>query len=419
MTASPVVVVTAQESQKQQQQVRPVSSPLKTLVASGQTSSNNGTPKPTTTTTTTTVVPPSLDVAELMNEEEKRKYAKGKKLGEGTYAIVFLGHLRARPSTLVAIKKIKVQKEYTEGMAPDAVRELKHLQELHHPNIISLLSVFSSKDQNLNLVLEYLPLGDLEMLIRDTDRVRYGAADIKAWMGMLTRAVWFCHENFVLHRDIKPNNLLIAADGEVKLADFGLARSFADAHQNMTANVITRWYRPPELLFGARHYAGAVDVWSVGTVFAELVMRAPYLPGANELDQIKLICEAVGTPTDDNWPGVTTLPEYTVPAQHPIRGRDWYEMRFGTVGPDGVDLLIGTLALDPKRRITARDMLRHPWWHADPKPTRKEDLPRKQSEKPAAAADGKKRPGVAAGTGADDEGRGAKVARRLDFGARN
>ncbi|KAF4585467.1 serine/threonine-protein kinase [Ophiocordyceps camponoti-floridani] len=416
MTASPVVVVTAQESQKQQQQVRPVSSPLKTLVASGQTSSNNGTPKPTTTTT---VVPPSLDVAELMNEEEKRKYAKGKKLGEGTYAIVFLGHLRARPSTLVAIKKIKVQKEYTEGMAPDAVRELKHLQELHHPNIISLLSVFSSKDQNLNLVLEYLPLGDLEMLIRDTDRVRYGAADIKAWMGMLTRAVWFCHENFVLHRDIKPNNLLIAADGEVKLADFGLARSFADAHQNMTANVITRWYRPPELLFGARHYAGAVDVWSVGTVFAELVMRAPYLPGANELDQIKLICEAVGTPTDDNWPGVTTLPEYTVPAQHPIRGRDWYEMRFGTVGPDGVDLLIGTLALDPKRRITARDMLRHPWWHADPKPTRKEDLPRKQSEKPAAAADGKKRPGVAAATGADDEGRGAKVARRLDFGARN
>ncbi|PFH61942.1 hypothetical protein XA68_15704 [Ophiocordyceps unilateralis] len=418
MAVSPVVVVTAnaqeqqhQQQQQQQQQTRPVSSPLKSLVASGQTSSNNGTPKPTPSST---VVPPSLDLAELMNEDEKRKYAKGKKLGEGTYAIVFLGHLRARPSTLVAIKKIKVQKEYTEGMAPDAVRELKHLQELHHPNIISLLSVFSSKDQNLNLVLEYLPLGDLEMLIRDTDRVRYGAADIKAWMGMLTRAVWFCHENFVLHRDIKPNNLLIAADGEVKLADFGLARSFADPHQNMTANVITRWYRPPELLFGARHYGGAVDVWSVGTVFAELVMRAPYLPGANELDQIKLICEAVGTPTEDNWPGVTTLPEYTVPAQHPVRGRDWYEMRFGTVGSHGVDLLLGTLALDPKRRITARDMLRHPWWHSDPKPTRKEDLPQKQSsENTTTTADVKKRPG------AEDEGRGAKVARKLDFGSRN
>src|SRR4030095_11258941 len=183
-----------------------------------------------------------------------------------------LGHLRTDPSSRVAIKKIKVNSEYKDGLSMDAIREVKYLQELSHPNIIALRSVFSSKDQNLNLVLEYLPLGDLEMLIRDTDSVRYGAADIKAWMGMLTRAVWFCHENFVLHRDIKPNNLLIAADGEVKLADFGLARSFADPHQLMSSRVFTRWYRPPELLFDAKHYSGAVDVWSVGTVFAELIM---------------------------------------------------------------------------------------------------------------------------------------------------
>ncbi|KND93552.1 Serine/threonine-protein kinase KIN28 [Tolypocladium ophioglossoides CBS 100239] len=422
MAVSPVVTTT-------QEHPRSVSSPLKSALTSGQTSSS-GTPRPAPTAAPSSAavatLPPTLDLAEQMNEEEKRKYAKGylahvlcflgKKLGEGTYAVVFLGYLRANPSTLVAIKKIKVQKEYTEGMAPDAVRELKHLQELHHPNIISLLSVFSSKDQNLNLVLEYLPLGDLEMLIRDTDRVRYGAADIKAWMGMLTRAVWFCHESFVLHRDIKPNNLLIAADGEVKLADFGLARSFADPHQNMTSNVITRWYRPPELLFGARHYGGAVDVWSVGTVFAELVMRAPYLPGNNELDQVKLICEAIGTPTDDNWPGVTRLPEYTVPGQHPVRGRDWYEMRFGTVGRDGVDLLMRTLALDPKKRITARDMLRHPWWHSEPKPTRKEDLPRKNAGgEDRMGADLKRRPGI---VGGEDSDRGAKVARKLDFGPR-
>ncbi|KAH7318740.1 kinase-like domain-containing protein [Stachybotrys elegans] len=360
-------------------------------------------------------VPVTMDLAEQMNEEEKRKYVKGKRLGEGTYAIVFLGHLRSEPSSLVAIKKIKVQKEYTEGMAPDAVREIKHLQELRHPNIISLLSVFSSKDQNLNLVLEYLPLGDLEILIRDVDNVRYGAPDIKAWMGMLTRAVWFCHESFVLHRDIKPNNLLIAADGEVKLADFGLARNFADPHQNMTSNVITRWYRPPELLFGARHYSGAVDVWSVGTVFAELILRAPYMPGNTELDQIKMICDAIGTPNDDNWPGVTKLPEYTVPVQNPLRPKDWFEMRFGTVGSDGVDLLIKTLTLNPRKRITAKGMLDHPWWHADPRPTRKQDLPRKGGGEERMAADLKRRPGKA-----DDEvnDRGAKVARKLDFGQR-
>jgi cyclin-dependent kinase 7 len=277
-----------------------------------------------------------------------------KKLGEGTYAVVYLGWQKKDPSKLVAIKKIKIQKEYTEGMAPDAIREIKQLQELKHSNIITLHSVFSSKDQNLCLVLEYLPLGDLEMLIHDDQGVRYGVADIKAWMGMLIRAVWFCHENFVLHRDIKPNNLLIAADGEVKLADFGLARNFSDPYKIMTSNVITRWYRPPELLFGARHYSGAVDVWSVGMVLAELAMRIPFCAGDSELDQIKLICKAIGTPTEENWPGVTKLPDYTVDAEiHPVRPRQQWMAMFPTLGPEGVDMLIKSLSLDPKKRKLA------------------------------------------------------------------
>ncbi|RDW64803.1 hypothetical protein BP6252_10454 [Coleophoma cylindrospora] len=351
------------------------------------------------------------DLAEQMNEEEKQKYVKGKKLGEGTYANVYLGHLRDDPKRLVAIKKIKIQKEYTEGMAPDAVRELKHLQEISHPNIISLLSVFSSKDQNLNLVLEYLPLGDLEMLIKDVEGVRYGAADIKAWMGMLSRAIWFCHENFILHRDIKPNNLLIAADGEVKLADFGLARSFSDPYRIMTSNVITRWYRPPELLFGAKHYSGAVDIWSVGLVFAELVIRTPYIAGDTEVGQVNLICQAVGTPTEENWPGVSKLPEYAVPdPPNPIRGRDQYLSTFGTAGQEGVDLLMAMLILDPRKRITAREVLQHPWWASEPKPTRKQDLPKKGGGAEKIGEDLKRRPGIL-----DDE-RGAKVARKLDFG---
>ncbi|KAL1836993.1 hypothetical protein VTJ49DRAFT_4413 [Mycothermus thermophilus] len=359
--------------------------------------------------------PLTLDPIEQLNEDEKRKYVKGKKLGEGTYANVYLGHARHDPSILVAIKKIKVQQQYQDGMAPDAVRELKYLRELHHPNIISLLSVFSSKDQNLNLVLEYLPLGDLEMLIRDVDRVRYGAGDIKAWMGMLARAVWFCHDNFVLHRDIKPNNLLIAADGEVKLADFGLARSFADPGRRMTANVITRWYRPPELLFGARHYGAAVDMWSVGMVFAELIIRAPFLAGNTEVEQIALICKHIGTPTEEVWPGVTRLREYTVPSEVvPVWPKEAYMGRFGAVGADGVDLLVKTLALDPKKRISAREMLEHRWWRTDPKPTRKEDLPRKSAgAEDKMGADLKRRPGMV-----EDESapRGQRVARKLDFG---
>ncbi|KAF3348271.1 hypothetical protein VD0002_g797 [Verticillium dahliae] len=414
MSASPLVLRPTEPPKT----TSAVSSPRKN--ASSNQASASATPQPTGSDDNKPAkpakpisLPPTLDLAEQMNEEEKRKYIKGKKLGEGTYAIVFLGRLRSDPASLVAIKKIKIQKEYREGMAPDAVRELKHLQELQHPNIISLLSVFSSKDQNLNLVLEYLPLGDLEMLIKDTDNVRYGAADIKAWMGMLCRAVWFCHENFVLHRDIKPNNLLIAADGDIKLADFGLARSFADPLQLMSNQVITRWYRPPELLFGAKHYSGAVDVWSVGCVFAELIIRHPFMPSDTEVQQISVICHAVGTPTEANWPGVSKLPAYTVPDgdPEPPRGRDYFMSFFGSAGPDGVDLLMRSLTLDPSKRITARDMLRHNWWHAQPKPTRKENLPRKDAGgEEQMGADLKRRPGVI------DEDRGSKVARKLDFG---
>lgn len=293
---------------------------------------------------------------------------------------------------------------------------MKFLQELSHPNIIKLQTVFSSKDETINIVLEYLPGGDLEQLIRNVNGVRYGAADIKAWMGMISRAIWFCHENFVLHRDIKPNNLLIAADGEVKLADFGLARSFADPYRRMTSNVITRWYRPPELLFGAKHYSGAVDIWSIGCVFAELMLRVPYLASETEIGQISVVCQAIGTPTEENWPGVTKLPEYTVPEPHtPVYGRDHYLARFGTAGQDGVDLLMRMLALDPRHRITAQEVLEHPWWSSEPKPTDKKMLPRADTGGAATAA---KDLGRQPGAVKDDQESGpAKVARKLDFGA--
>jgi cyclin-dependent kinase 7 len=351
------------------------------------------------------------DLTEQLNEAEKAKYVKVRKVGEGTYANVYLGHLVSNPASLVAIKKIKVQADYKEGLAPDAVRELKFLQELSHPNIISLLSVYSSKDQNLNLVLEYLPLGDLEGMIKDHNIV-YGNADIKSWMGMLSRAVYFCHANFVLHRDIKPNNLLIASDGSLKLADFGLARSYANPGRPMSTNVITTWYRPPELFFGAKHYAGAVDIWSVGMVFAELIIRAPYIWANSEIEQIAKICETLGTPTEENWPGVTKLPKYIVhEPTRPLISREEWMMRLGSVGNEGVDLLIEMLTFDPRRRITAEGVLSHKWWSLEPRPTDLAELPRKrEGGQEAMGEDLKRRPGVL------DEESGTKVARKLDFG---
>ena len=356
--------------------------------------------------------PPILDLAEQLNLETKRKYVNGQKVGSGTYANVFVGHFKQDTSRLIAIKKIKINPDWQDGLAMDAIREIKFLQEISHPNIIALLDVYSSKNQNLNLVLEYLPLGDLEMLIRDTDNIQYNAADIKAWMGMLCRGVWFCHENWVLHRDIKPNNLLIASDGEVKLADFGLARSFADPSQAMTTQVITRWYRPPELLYSAKHYSGAVDIWSVGTVFAEIIKRVPWLQGASDLNQLEVICRAVGTPTEEKWPGVTKLKNYVPPPDdipRMVRGKDFYREHFSLVGDQGMALLMSMLKLDPRKRITARQALQHPWWTTEPRPTHKEDLPRKRGGEKKMGEDMKRRAGDLEGARLD------KVARKIDF----
>lgn len=344
---------------------------------------------------------------------DKLTRSQDKKLGEGTYAVVYLGHLQADPSSLVAMKKIKVNAEYRDGLTMDAIREVKYLQELSHPNVIALHDVFSSKDMNLNLVLEYLPRGDLEMLIKDGN-IHYGAADVKAWMGMLARGVWYCHENSVLHRDIKPNNLLIAADGEIKLADFGLARSFADPYLNMSHQVITRWYRPLELLYGARQYSGVVDVWSMGMVFAELLIRIPFVAGNTDLDQVSKITQAFGSPTEETWPGVTELPNY-FPADKdhmvPVQGRDFFLRQFPTAGPVGADLLMSMCALDPRKRSTAVQVLQHNWWRTEPKPTKKEDLPRKPGGTEKMGDDLTRRGGEL------DEGPFKNAARQLDFTA--
>ncbi|KAI4723804.1 serine/threonine protein kinase, CMGC family, CDC2/CDK subfamily [Aureobasidium sp. EXF-10728] len=356
----------------------------------------------------------ATNIAEQLDDQERRKYVKGKKLGSGQYADVFSAHLVSDPTQLVAIKKIKVGPEVQEwGISHDSLREIKFLQELSHPNIIRLFSVFSTKNQNLNLVLEQLPQGDLMKLIQDTT-IDYSPSDIKAWMSMLSRAVWFCHQNFVLHRDIKPNNLLIAANGEIKLADFGLARSFADPHAPMTYNVITKWYRPLELYYQANFYSGAVDIWSVGCVFAELVMRYPFFfqNPDGDLAMIGRICEQVGTPTEDNWPGVSKLRGYVPVAKEdvkPVKKRADWEANFGTVGPTGADLLMQMFALDPRKRPTAAQILEHPYWTADPRPSRLEQLPRQGGGLDAMGEDLKRRGGEL------PDARGDKVARKIDF----
>ena len=177
--------------------------------------------------------PPDYDMAEMINERTRNKYVKGERLGAGTYADVFKGALRTDSSQVFAIKKFKIDPNLLkDGISVDTIREIKYLQELSHPTIVTLYDIFSSKDEQINMVIEFCPNGTLEDLLQDK-MVQYGASEIKAWMAMLCRAVYYCHSQFVLHRDIKPGNLLIASNGEIKLADFGLARYMAEpGYQN-------------------------------------------------------------------------------------------------------------------------------------------------------------------------------------------
>lgn len=187
-----------------------------------------------------------IDIDDISAPIQAQLYEKRKKVGEGTYAVVYEGIIKSTQRK-IAIKKIKLSQQAS-GIDLSALREIKTLHELHHPNVIELIDVYAVK-MNLNLVLEYLDT-DLERLVKDK-HVLITPADIKSWMGMLFRGLEYCHRNWVLHRvswfliffygkDLKPNNLLIAPDGQLKLADFGLAREYGSPGGCMSSVVVTR-----------------------------------------------------------------------------------------------------------------------------------------------------------------------------------
>lgn len=303
-------------------------------------------------------------------------YSKDKKVGEGTYAVVYVGK-QISTGRQIAIKEIKTGL-FKDGLDMSAIREVKYLQELRHRNVIELMDVFMSADNNLNLVLEFLPC-DLEVLIKD-QKVVFKSSDIKAWLLMTLRGIHHCHRNFILHRDLKPSNLLLAPDGQLKIADFGLARAFGNALDAFTPKVVTRWYRAPELLFGARHYTGAVDIWAVGIIFAELMLRTPYLPGADDVDQLDVTFKALGTPTEQIWPNVSNLPMYDALHVYPPPLRQELRNRFSAATERALDLMISMTQLDPARRCDLEQALTHDFFTEAPPPTRPEDLPTKSPE---------------------------------------
>eukprot|EP01018_Ginkgo_biloba_P020448 Gb_39785 [translate_table: standard] len=134
---------------------------------------------------------------------------------------------------------------------------------------------------------------------------------IVTFLYQILRGIAYCHSHRVLHRDLKPQNLLIDRQSNaLKLADFGLARAFGIPVRTFTHEVVTLWYRAPEILLGSRHYSTPVDVWSVGCIFAEMVNQRPLFPGDSEIDELFKIFRVLGTPNEETWPGVTSLPDF-------------------------------------------------------------------------------------------------------------
>lgn len=282
-------------------------------------------------------------------------YQKQEKLGEGTYGVVFKA-IDKRTNQVVALKRIRLDQE-EEGIPPTSIREISILKELHHPNVVGLNEVINSQGK-LTLVFEYLEY-DLKKFL-DSQRVPLKPDLIKSYTYQILAGLCYCHCHRIIHRDMKPQNLLINKLGLIKLADFGLARAFTIPLRNYTHEVITLWYRPPEILLGSKFYSLPVDIWSTGAIVAEMISRKPLFPGDSEIDELFSIFKILGTPTEETWPGVTELPSYssTFPK---FRKRNLADILPGA-DPLAIDLIEKMLIYDPAKRISAKDALDHPYF---------------------------------------------------------
>ncbi|CAB4057743.1 CDK1 [Lepeophtheirus salmonis] len=260
-------------------------------------------------------------------------FTKIEKIGEGTYGVVFKGRNR-KTDEIVAMKKIRLESE-EEGVPSTAIREISLLKELQHPNIVCLQDFMDSKAKM-----------DMDL--------------VKSYTYQILQGILFCHRRRVVHRDLKPQNLLIDKEGAIKIADFGLARAFGIPVRVYTHEVVTLWYRAPEILLGSNKYSCPVDIWSIGCIFAELCNKKPLFQGDSEIDQLFRIFRVLRTPTDDIWPGVTQLPDFkaTFPS--------WVENNLATpmknLETEGLDLLQEMLHYDPAKRITGKQALKHPYF---------------------------------------------------------
>ncbi|KAL1690815.1 kinase-like domain-containing protein, partial [Schizophyllum commune] len=303
------------------------------------------------------------------------------KLGEGTFGEVHKA-LHSSTNRLVALKRILMHNE-KEGMPVTALREIKILKALKHPHIVPLVDMFvvrsNPKDPlSVYMVFPYMD-HDLAGLL-ENERAHLQPSHIKQYMKQLLEGTEYMHKNNIVHRDMKAANLLINNEGCLQIADFGLARAFDPrvsqglVDKRYTNCVVTRWYRPPELLLGARQYGGEIDLWGIGCVLGEMFVRHPILPGSSDLDQVDRIWQLCGTPNQQTWPNFDELPGCEGVRRFQQYPKQLHK-QFHAFGKDTCSLLDALLTCNPRERITATEALDHEWFWNAPFPADPKNLP--------------------------------------------
>ncbi|KAL3317303.1 Cyclin-dependent kinase 20 [Cichlidogyrus casuarinus] len=274
---------------------------------------------------------------------------------------------------LVALKKVPLRR-IEDGISHTALREIKALQMIEfNPYIVRLREVFPH-GTGFVLVFDYM-LTDLSEIIRNADSPLSERA-VKSYMLMLIQGVAVMHKNNIMHRDLKPANLLISSEGILKIADFGLARVFRNDQERLYSHqVATRWYRAPELLYGARKYTESVDIWAVGCIFGELLNCSPIFPGENDIEQLWFVIRILGTPNEETWPELVQLPDY-----NKISFSNCNSVNFSTLLPDAsdeaVNLLTEFLKYPPHERLDMKKALLHKYFITGVLPAHHSELPK-------------------------------------------
>jgi mitogen-activated protein kinase 15 len=290
-------------------------------------------------------------MSEEIEKHVLEKYEILQKMGRGAYGIVWKSKEKAT-GRIVALKKVFDAFQNSTD-AQRTYREVMYLEQLkNHENIVKLYSVIRAfNDKDLYLVFEIME-SDVHVVIRGKLLKDVHKQYI---MYQLLKSLKYIHSADLVHRDLKPSNMLINSDCLMKLADFGLARSISEVEGKLpivSDYIATRWYRAPEILFGSQKYSKSVDVWSSGCIFAEILLEKVLFPGKSSLNQIQLIIELLGKPSETDLHKMNSDLAWTIMQNIKTKKKKSISKIFSSFSPEAVDLLRNLLVFNPDKRYS-------------------------------------------------------------------